>query len=169
LNIILAFFALLALAGFLASLVAHVGGYMGIDQPFGLDPWPLHIGIFVVWIPAMLVSGRLTKNSSHPDSWKTILRACPAWVSRVIHVLFYYALASFGYFFLTSFLSPGIADESSIIRGFSGHWLFFYFAAFTSLYAAIRIADEDRVRLCGNGHIVGEHYLFCGECGSAVQ
>jgi hypothetical protein len=36
-------FSLLALAGFVVSSVAHFAGYVGIERPFGINPWPLHV------------------------------------------------------------------------------------------------------------------------------
>lgn len=57
-------FSVLALAGFFLSLVAHLPEYTGIEHPHGIDPWPLYVSIFIVWLPAVLASTRLSNDFS---------------------------------------------------------------------------------------------------------
>jgi hypothetical protein len=50
----------LAVAGFLASLIVHVLALIGLPSPFGPATWLLHVGIFIVWLPSVLVAQRLS-------------------------------------------------------------------------------------------------------------
>ena len=53
-------------------------------------------------------------------------------------------------------------------RGFSGHWMIFYFAAFAILYSAA--IGQKSIRRCPNGHAVPAAANFCTQCGKpAVQ
>ena len=53
-----------------------------------------------------------------------------------------YAMLNFLYFIAIASKSSGSAGvDGSAIRGFSGHWLVFYGAAFATLYSATRRAD----------------------------
>src|SRR5215831_7309479 len=85
----------LAVAGFLASVIVHVYSLLGTANPFGPAAWALHVGIFVVWFPAVLVAQRLTRNVKRADFWKAIFRGCPPWVRRGAYILFPYAIVNF--------------------------------------------------------------------------
>jgi hypothetical protein len=45
----------LAVIGLILSLVVHLCGSLGLPQPFGDTTWFLHVGIVVVWVPAIAV------------------------------------------------------------------------------------------------------------------
>lgn len=158
-------FSLIALAGFIASLLAHIAGYAGIDRPLGLDPWPLHVGIFVVWLPSVLAAQKLSKDFPQKDMWKATLRGCPKWIRYMLFGLFGYAILSFLAFFISTENSQ---NEASTIRGFSGHWLVFYFAAFAILQSYSRVAISDVVRRCKNLHILEPANEYCPQCGEHV-
>ena len=49
-------FMFIAGVGFLLSLTAHLLALFGKSIPGGGLVWTLHAGIFVVWIPAVLLS-----------------------------------------------------------------------------------------------------------------
>ena len=51
---------LVAALGFSLSLAAHIASIIGKAIPSALPVMDLHIGIFVVWFPAVLVVGRMT-------------------------------------------------------------------------------------------------------------
>ena len=161
-NNLLGPFMYVALAGFIASLIAHIAGYIGIEKPFGFDPWPLHVGIFIVWLPAVLVAQRLSRDFPQKDMWKATLRGCPSWMRKGLYVLFGYAFLSF-FLFIT--LDSKSGNEASNVRGFSGHWLIFYFAAYAILYSAIQVSENETVRRCKNGHFLEPNDKYCGQCG----
>jgi hypothetical protein len=158
-------FSLIALAGFIASLLAHIAGYAGIDHPLGFDPWPLHGGIFLVWVPAVLAAQNLSRDFPQKDMWKATLRGCPKWIRYMLFGLFGYAFLSFFAFFISTGNSP---SEASTIRGFSGHWLLFYFAAFAILLSYSRVTTTVVVRRCKNQHIVEASNEYCPKCGEHV-
>src|SRR6185369_13985049 len=79
--------------GLLLSLWVHIGALMGRNVPSAF--WVLHVGIFVVWFPAVLVAQRLVGNASRKDFWKVILKEAPDWVRYVMYVLFAYEFVNF--------------------------------------------------------------------------
>jgi len=145
-------FGLVALIGLVISVVVHLLAVSGMDVlarfPY---VWLLHIGIFVVFIPYAF-SSRKTLGSR--PTLAQIRTQFPDWVVAVGLCLLAYTIANFFLFMhAVSFGSPEIhegkfllldhgklireltADEfaslrSHQVRGFSGHWMFFYFVAF---------------------------------------
>lgn len=138
---------------------------MGIEKPFGFSPWPLHVGIFVVWLPAVLVAQRLSKEFPQKDMWKATLRGCPPWMRKTLYILFVYAFLGFFAFIA---LDASSGKEASTVRGFSGHWLIFYFAAYAILYSAINVSKNDDIRRCKNGHPLKTNDKYCSQCGLHV-
>lgn len=108
----------LAVAGFLASAAVHVYSLFSIGNPFGPAVWGLHIGIFVIWFPAVIVATRVTKNVKQSDFWKAIFRGCPSWVRRGAYILFPYVIINF--FVGIAFGASGGFND---LRIFSGHWM----------------------------------------------
>lgn len=156
----------LALAGFMASAIAHLFSYMGIDKPFGIDPWPLHIGIFIVWLPAVIVAQRLSKDFPQKDIWKATLRGCPSWMKKTFYILFVYAFINF---FVFLYLDTKSGNKAITVRGFSGHWLIFYYAAYAILYSAIQLSGGDNIRRCSNGHPLQPNDRYCSQCGAYTE
>ena len=169
-TILLLPFLALAVVGLVLSLTAHVAALFGQQQPLGDAAWALHIGIFVVWLPAVLVSNRLVKDFKYKDMWKAALRGCPPWMRWLTSAFFVYAIVNFIIF---AVLAPGGADSGAnappiVFRGFSGHWMAFYSAAAAVLYSAIVVAKRDPARRCPNGHPVSPSAVFCEVCGARV-
>jgi len=140
---------------------------MGIGKPFGYDPWPLHMGVFVVWLPTVLVAIKHTRNIPRNDAWKVILRGCPDWMKNGFYVIFGYAILSFIVFIVYSTQSSS-GNDASVVRGFSGHWLVFYYAAFATLYSELQLEKQDPIRRCRNGHVVELGDKYCRDCGEHV-
>ena len=126
------------------------------------------MGIFVVWLPAMFSAEKFTEGYPDKDAWKALLRGCPRWMRRAHNAIFYYCIASFALFFLTSVGGPAGPGETGVVRGFSGHWLFFYFPACAVLYLTMQLQNGDPLRRCGNGHVVEPADPFCPKCGLNV-
>lgn len=168
-RIILYPFLLLSGIGLALSIVAHLAGLAGIELPGGRLVWALHAGIFVVWIPTVLVSMRTTRCANRKDFWKVALSGCPVWMRRAIYVLFGYGILNFFLFMQATGAghTPTGDAPPSVIRGFSGHWMVFYSAAFAILYSAIHAPQLFRERKCPNGHAVGPTARYCSECGYA--
>lgn len=135
---ILKFFAALSCTGLILSLWVHIGALTGqrvAPFPFFIG---LHLGIFVVWIPAVLAARRLAGTLNRPDIWKIVLRGCPDWLRYLVYGFFGYAIVNFLFFMTTApFKGSGADTPATVWRGFSGHWMAFYSAAFAILWSAI--------------------------------
>ena len=162
---IAAVFMVLAGLGFLVSLVAHVASIVGVSV-FPSEPWFLHFGIFVVWLPAVLYSQSLAKEFPQKQMWKAALRGCPKPMQYFLYGLFAYVFLNFALFAISS--DGHSPSSATTIRGFSGHWLIFYYAAFAILYSYIQVQKQDPMRRCQNGHVVALSAKYCPECGAHV-
>jgi hypothetical protein len=149
----------LAFIGLVLSAAAHFSTFFRIDpqQSFPYI-WLLHIGIFVVFIPAAAVQGMLPRNSSgklQPFAF------APKWMQVLTIGAFIYMFVNFitfaimmpsgspykenGQYVLREhgkLLRPITEQEyhryrAYEVRGFSGHWMGFYAMAMTMLASAI--------------------------------
>ena len=137
--------ALIAIStiGLVVSLWVHLGAVFGrrvVDMRFF---FLLHLGIFVVWLPAMLIVPRTLSGVSLRDSFRVLLRRAPAWMRYVVSGFSIYAVVNF-LFFLTRAPSGGHGGNPPPIvwRGFSGHWMAFYAFAVAILYSAACVRDH---------------------------
>lgn len=152
-----AFFYFAIICFFLSLLVHFIsltGYYIGGALPF---IWLLHIGIFIVWIPAILQLRKKPelKNKRGPiKQFQIALQNAPGFFRMAIAFFFFYTAINFYLFMIASGGGgPHIEDGKYILqnhgdvireltkieyfslkanelRGFSGHWLLFYsFAA----------------------------------------
>ena len=166
-----ALFATISAVGLILSLISHLAALLGMTGPLGNRVWILHIGIFIVWFPAVLVAQRLTRGTSQKGLWKAALRGCPEWMRNMTYGFFGYAMLNFAIFMFTSpkgkpsdgFMLP------SEVRGFSGHWMAFYSAALAIHYSARRLWDTDWNPRCRNGHAISPFAKFCETCGEPVE
>lgn len=168
-NRILALLSGLAAAGLVLSSVVHLYALAGKENPFGGLAWGLHVGIFVVWLPAVLAIRDLTKDFKQKDVWKAALRGCPAWMTRLTYFFLAYAFVNFFLFLYLEHTGAETAPkEIATFRGFSGHWMAFYSAAMSILYSATQVKRFDSARRCPHGHAVSPAANFCEECGAPV-
>src|SRR5262245_5560176 len=132
----------IAIVGAIASVAIHVAAIAGYD-PVGNAAMILHVGIFVVWIPAVLAHLRQGRN------WLLLIGGDRVLPKVGLVLLFAYT----GFNFLASFddrsgqvefdgkeylerrgREPPITitkeeyehHQARLRRGFSGHWIFFY-------------------------------------------
>ena len=172
-KIILTPFMYLAAIGLILSIIVHVLSLIGMASPLGENSWGLHIGIFVVWLPTVLVANRMVKEFKQKDFWKAALRACPKWMKNLTYFFFGYAILNFVIFIIlnvtgaTSGINEG-NTPTNVFRGFSGHWMVFYCVAMATLYSAIHVEEHDETRRCFNGHPVSPSAKFCEQCGARV-
>lgn len=166
---IIGFFAGLAAVGLLLSILSHLAALSGLPGPLGDSAWLLHIGIFVVWIPAVLVFRKLTAEVARKDLWKAALRGSPPWMQYMVYGFFGYAVVNFAIFIAYAPSKGGSSPmPPDVVRGFSGHWMAFYAAAMAILYSAAHAKDFDAPRRCVNGHAVGPLAQFCERCGQSA-
>lgn len=164
-------FLILSACGFALSIGVHLMALAGVAIPGGKISFELlHIGIFVVWLPAVLVSMQTTRYAKRKDFWKVALAGFPLWMRRAGYVLYGYAIFNFIVFVATTVSQPeqlsGDAPQS-VVRGFSGHWMVFYGTAFAFLYSRIYAPHLYRERRCPQGHAVSPTARYCPDCGYA--
>jgi len=143
-------FAIFGFVGFFASLLVHLTTFFGIDLSRSVPwVWVLHMGIFVLFIPMLIVQGVKPKK----DYWNKLLADMPRWAGYALKFFFVYVPINF---LLFIFLARGGVPEERdgkyvlnnhgtitrelseveyewqkayVLRGFSGHWMIFYLAA----------------------------------------
>lgn len=168
-NAILLPFIVLSAIGLLLSIAAHIASIVGLPLPGGKLVWSLHVGIFVVWFPAVLIANRINRGKPQKDLWKNVLSGCPTWMRYAGYALFAYALLNFLWFIAKRTGPPPQGDAPlSEIRLFSGHWMVFYGAAFAILLSAYRKPRLLKKQRCSKGHEVSSTDVFCPTCGSQV-
>jgi hypothetical protein len=121
--------------GLVVSLWVHLGAVMGRRVAPEAFFWMVHVGVFVVWFPAVFVAQRLVGNVNREDLWKVVLKGSPDWMRYMVYGFFGYAFVNF--MFMTKAPSGGSgANPPAVVwRGFSGHWMLFYSAALAILYS----------------------------------
>jgi len=152
---------ILALAAFILSLLAHILSFFDVDvQSEYPYVWLLHIGIFVIFIPAIMFLKKRQQS-------EILARTPPAF--RVLAIaLFIYAF--FNFFFTIFVLKKGgcnpvsengtyfLKNKGHIVREiseneyekqraydvrlFSGHWMVFYLFGAGMLYTAIKEEEK---------------------------
>jgi hypothetical protein len=150
----------LSVIGLLLSILIHLSALLGAPNPLGKLVWGLHIGIFMVFVPAVVAAQRMSRGVEQSEAWKVILRGCPTWMKVMMWGFFGYTFVNFLFVFVIQ--SGG---EGSSLRAFSGHWMLFYFAAFAMLYSATRPG----VLRCPAGHEVSPLSKHCKVCGSPIN
>jgi hypothetical protein len=140
LRFLLDVFSLLALAGLALSIWVHVGALFGRQVAPDFFFWGLHIGIFVVFLPAVLVAQKRVGRTSGKDFWKAVTKDSPDGLRYLLNFFFAYAIFNFIiFFFQVAPLGKQIGPPSPLVwRGFSGHWMVFYLAAYAILSSAAR-------------------------------
>lgn len=153
------FFFYLALLGWFLSLAAHLKALAGVDVAAQMPyVWGLHVGIFAVFIPAIL---KLRKNEEFKqlpkqaffvrmnpvNTFRIMFKDTPDWFAFIALAGFVYALFNFLYLVLpigdflhgraidtTSLLPNSHVPDATSIRLFSGHWIAFYGISAAILY-----------------------------------
>jgi uncharacterized protein DUF3592 len=158
----------LSAVGLVVSLWVHVGAVMGRRVAPEAFFWILHMGIFVVWFPATFVAQRRVGNVRRKDFWKVVLKGSPEWMRYLVYGFLGYAIVNFSLFLYQEPNGGSGTDQPAIVwRGFSGHWMAFYSAAFAILYSAAR--ESRKAPRCLNGHPVVPNANFCQRCGQPVM
>ena len=136
--------AAVAAAGFVASFACHLMGWLGVDPPWGRSLFVLHVGIFVVWIPLVVISNRTMPRPGR-GNWEPLIGELPKWARTAFYTLFIYALLNFGHFIVATRQYPKHGVPFPVeLRGFSGHWMMFYGIAALGFIALGRLARKRR-------------------------
>ncbi len=116
-------FMVLAACGLALSMAAHGLALAGAAIPGGNLVWTLHTGIFLVWLPTVLVSIRMTNQASRQNFWKVALAGCPPWMRVGFFVLIGYAILNFIICFESMASRPkqqAVDSTPEAVRGFPG-------------------------------------------------
>jgi hypothetical protein len=154
----------LAALGSLALLYVHVAALLGSTLGFVHFLHYLVPGLFVVWIPTILVSGAMTRDFKQKDFWRAALRGCPAWMRLAVWIIFGYAWA--GLFAFPLLFGGGMESPANKARYMSAVLLSFYTISVAVLYSAGRAKRFDASHYCLNGHKMSPSAKFCEECGA---
>lgn len=136
-------FAFLALTGLALSIWVHLGALLG-RQPSPVF-WGLHVGVFIVFFPAMFVAQKRLGTMHRKDFWKAITKGSPDGVRYMLYFFFAYASVIGLLVFFQS--PPGIVPDrnpAAAWRGFSAIWMVFYCASFAILSSALRSSPDHR-------------------------
>jgi uncharacterized protein DUF3592 len=158
----------LSALGLVVSLWVHLGAVAGRRVAPEEYFWILHMGIFVVWFPAVLVARKRVGSMNRKDFWKVILKDSPDWMRYMVYGFSAYAMVNFTLFFFQAQTGTGGGGNNPpaiVWRGFSGHWMAFYSAALAILHSAAN-ANTHR---CSNGHAIPRNANFCTRCGQPVM
>jgi hypothetical protein len=159
------FFMVLAVVGFLSLLTVHIAAFAGVTPPSVILKF-VFVGLFVVWLPTVFVSNRLSKEYKQNDFWRATLRGCPKWMRTALWGIWGYG--SLGTFLLPLLSGRNVDSYASSLQGMTGFVLIFYATAVGVLYSATRVKEFDGNRHCPNGHHVSQVAKFCEECGSPI-
>lgn len=175
-KVLLSVFKYLALVGFLASFAAHIASLFGRQLFAGVAI--LHIGLFVVFAPAVLIANKTfgSVRASRKDFWKIILLGCPLWMKNISYAVFFYAIFNFLIFIVSvnsnhphTLHSPFLGSmPPEVVRGFSGHWMIFYWASFVIFYSQSnpRVLPGLTCAKCKSSASPFDH--FCANCGEPL-
>lgn len=157
----------IAAVGLGLSLWVHIGAVMG--KRVAPEPWfwMLHVGIFIVWFPAVFIAQRLVGSVNRKDFWKVVLKNCPDWMRYMIYGLGGYAMINSLLFMAKTSRGGSGAVPTTDWRGFSATWMIFYSAALGVLYSAAVTVDSGR--RCPSGHVLSaDSPEYCARCGEPV-
>jgi hypothetical protein len=154
----------LSAVGLLACVTLHIATLLAAPELAGKVTSVLFPGIFVVWLPTVLVMNRLTRDFKQKDIWKAALRGCPEWMRRTLWIIWGYAI--FATFILPFLLgsNAGAAPASFVIFPAA-----FYSTSFAVMYSAAKADEFDSSRHCLNGHTISPLAKFCEECGASAS
>jgi hypothetical protein len=155
---------LIALAGvgLLLSVAVYVSASLGVDpKTWFYLYWVLHVGLFVIWFPAVLLSNELPHRISHGKREDRIMTNLPKWMARSTIVVFFFAVANFSV--MMALTHGGSVEEKNgradlvshdhvvkqltsaeardiplyEARLFSGHWIALYWIGICALYSSV--------------------------------
>ncbi|HVP44712.1 MAG TPA: hypothetical protein VMS96_14880 [Terriglobales bacterium] len=164
--VLISAFLALAAIGLASVVVVHVAALLGATGPFEHCLKYLGPGVFIVWLPTVLVMIRLTRDFKQKDVWRAALRGCPQWMRRLQWVIVGYAWV--GGFALPIVFGGGMEAPANAARSMSAVMLLFYSISVSVLYSATRADKLDESRRCLNGHRMAPLAKYCEECGAPV-
>jgi hypothetical protein len=147
--------------GVIVCFLLHIGSFFAGPE-FGQRLFSkLFIGLFIVWVPTVLLMNRLTRDFKQRDLWKAALRGCPGWMQRTLWVVW-------GYVFFAAFILPFLrgSNPGASPSGFLIFPAVFYSTSFGVMYSLLHVDQVDAGRRCLNGHSISPLAKFCEEWGA---
>jgi hypothetical protein len=161
-----------AACGLALSLVVHILSFFGLALGGNWLFTTLHVGIFPLWLPVVLIAQKMTSGTTRRDFWNAAFSGCPPWMKYMTYGFLGYAILNFVIF---TFLIPAHppprqagAPPAAVVHGFSGHWMAFYSAGLAIVTTAYRRGLSNLQRRCPFGHEIGWTDRFCPTCGAKV-
>jgi hypothetical protein len=77
-----------AACGLALSLTVHVLSFFGIQFGGNALFMGLHVGIFPLWIPVVLIAAKMVNGAQRKDFWKIALSGCPVWMRYMTYGFF---------------------------------------------------------------------------------
>jgi hypothetical protein len=161
-TLVLSTLVTLSSLGLFLSILVHIASLLGLSIPPAA--FVLQTGMFVVFIPAVLVMKSFVPKRGDIQRLKTALSAAPAWMRYMTYSFVGYAVISFT---LSLFNAP--SQTGSVVVKESSDWMGFYSAALTMLYSALQIHRKGIMHKCPNGHKVPFAAEYCEQCGQPIQ
>ena len=97
------------------SLWVHLGAVMGRRVAPEAFFWILHMGIFVVWLPTVLVARKRVGNRRSKDYWRLVLQGSPEWMRYMVYGFFGYAFVNFALVISKAPAGGGGANPPAIV------------------------------------------------------
>ncbi|HVK79227.1 MAG TPA: hypothetical protein VM915_01310 [Verrucomicrobiae bacterium] len=148
--------AAVAAIGWALSFAMSIAGFVGLSVPQSLTG-TVFVGLFPLWLCAVVLAGRATRGVSQVDFWKAALRGCPDWLRYAIW-------SSWAYTFLMFALMALGANREAAGAGFVG----VFYASALGIFITNATTTKEPSE-CSNGHKVGPFDKFCRECGSEIK
>jgi len=150
---------MISAAGIVLCVSLFLWGLTG-GHSFGDHSPFLFFGVFLVWVPTILLMNRLTREFKQKDLWKAALRGCPPWMTTTLYV----GLGLIMALFVLSMVSrTGPGGFPQLFTIFPAQ---FYAISFCAMYSYIQVEKNETTRLCLNGHPISPLAKFCAECGA---
>ena len=140
-NFILLFLSWLAVAGLLSCVAVHWAWLLKIYSPSMTAVQALSWGLFVVWLPAVLMARRLSRGSVDRNHWRVVFNKVPPWMKKITIASIVYSLANFFIVLWLEKFHPGADDNALTLGAIPGHLIAFYSISWAVLYAASHPSD----------------------------
>src|SRR5437588_1407607 len=123
---------LLSACGIVICVVLYALSFGGNASLAQRAPAVVFPGLFVVWLPTVLLMNGLTKDFKQKDLWKAALRGCPTWMRIALYI-------TLGAVFFLAFALPFLSGTNPSAQ--PGTFIFFpvcfYAVSFCVMYSVI--------------------------------
>jgi len=134
--------SIIAASGLVVSTAFHIMTWLQLEPPWGTSVLILHIGWLILWFPLVVCANRTMPNPRR-GNLEHLLAELPGWVRLATYSLFVYAIFNFAIFIASTRRYPKHElPPFVVLRGFSGHWMLFYFIASSGFVALWRLCRK---------------------------